>query len=351
MYISVAGITGRLTEIDVQDDDSVEHLKAQLERELNVAAAHQQLFWLGQRIERGETTMSDLNIEVGAMFQLVVEGCEPFELRVQPEQAPTASRRGPRPPTEPVLLQPQQQTPLPELPSGGLTSLAALPPPLQQPPGSGNDNASVMGGARGGLDEGLLPQPAGRHCCSHSQSSCRNRKLLLVVVAVAIVAAVTTIVVVTVTIHEIGHDSCSRDGHPDCGSHGSCQVHGTGHTCECEDGYIGQHCAGAFKITGAGDFTGLYTKSSYECNGKPVYRMETNAQRILFKPDGFNLWMIANGNPDDKICGGLGVIASGVDCGDSPDDPGCAGRWQSVYGCPAGQAWCAKPAIAVVATN
>jgi hypothetical protein len=71
MRICVAGVTGRATELDVQDDDSVQDLKAQLEKQLGVSPAHQRLFCQGLLMGRGKT-MSDFNIEVGAQLQLVV---------------------------------------------------------------------------------------------------------------------------------------------------------------------------------------------------------------------------------------------------------------------------------------
>eukprot|EP01047_Picozoa_sp_COSAG01_P113935 COSAG01_NODE_42626_length_438_cov_0.710914_1_plen_78_part_10 len=71
MRICVTEVTGKATELDVQDDDSVEHLKAQLERLLGVAAPHQRLFFRGHLMGRGKT-MSDFNIETGAPLQLMV---------------------------------------------------------------------------------------------------------------------------------------------------------------------------------------------------------------------------------------------------------------------------------------
>jgi hypothetical protein len=144
------------------------------------------------------------------------------------------------------------------------------------------------------------------------------------------------------------------DSNPDCG-HGSCVANGGEHTCACETGYIGEHCAGAFTVSGSINphYNGLYNKTADVCHGKPIY---SSGDVDMFKVANGSWWMIDYGW-SAKSCHSNGYVDS-VDgsCPESPDGIGCVGKWlesvanaSTVCGDSHDASWCPNSNFTVVA--
>eukprot|EP01049_Picozoa_sp_SAG25_P004280 SAG25_NODE_266_length_10666_cov_14.508943_11_plen_871_part_00 len=158
------------------------------------------------------------------------------------------------------------------------------------------------------------------------------------------------------------HDPCAG---ADCtatkGEHktGACvrEADGLGHTCACESGYIGEHCADAFTVSGAtrSDLNGLYAKTAHTCHGQPVYQRGGSGGAVLFRPSDSSYWMVSDSEQLD--CEASGFLSSSAgSCTASPDGAGCAGQWHqnTDYGdCHKSDSnrWCPNPAITVVAAS
>jgi|EP01047_Picozoa_sp_COSAG01_P005657 hypothetical protein len=134
---------------------------------------------------------------------------------------------------------------------------------------------------------------------------------------------------------------------------------GLNHTCGCESGYIGEHCAGAFTISGAtrGELNGLYSRTNHTCHGKPVYQKGGSDGYVLFQPSEYLVWMVGS---SERATGceyeATGYLSSqDGSCAASPDGAGCAGKWtqNTDYGdCHARDFhWCTNPNITVVAVS
>eukprot|EP01047_Picozoa_sp_COSAG01_P000977 COSAG01_NODE_20_length_38868_cov_34.606071_5_plen_188_part_00 len=145
------------------------------------------------------------------------------------------------------------------------------------------------------------------------------------------------------------HDSCILDGQNPpyccgCGAHSTgCKLDadGLGHICTCESGYIGEHCADAFTISGAtdSDLNGLYTKTAHTCSGTPVYQKGWSDGYVLYSPD----WLYWEVSTSDHAisCKWDNSILSKVNCGGAPD--GSCRNWRE-HGR-------TNPAITVVAVS
>eukprot|EP01047_Picozoa_sp_COSAG01_P045365 COSAG01_NODE_4173_length_5269_cov_7.276015_3_plen_654_part_00 len=167
-------------------------------------------------------------------------------------------------------------------------------------------------------------------------------------------------------------DACQYPVLVSCGAHGDCQDG----TCHCKQHWTGFRCqtkectkeGDCFKLSGATnppnptlpggyDLNGLYTKTSHNCNGKPVWQ-KTGADGYVLLHQATGSWLVA---PSDRAttCGNSGYLSSHrvsvtggefVGPGDCPESPdkGCAGEWSE---------WTPRvgfvdnPSIAVVAVH
>ena len=126
---------------------------------------------------------------------------------------------------------------------------------------------------------------------------------------------------------------------------------GGSHTCTCESGYIGEHCAPAFTISGAITYNGVYSQTAHVCNGKPVYQKGGEDGYVLFQPSGLSYWEVSLSERRlDCMAAGYLMSYHG-DCPASPDGASCAGKWYENTGdCDRGSVWCPNPKITVVAS-
>ena len=142
-----------------------------------------------------------------------------------------------------------------------------------------------------------------------------------------------------------------------------CSVGWQGESCDsCESGYIGEHCAAAFALSGAsGNFSNL-TNGRYErlawpehqCNHAPVYQRggAGGGGAVLYWA---SVWWVG---PPTRL-GDCEFDRSGAylnsHCSANPDGEGCVGHWaeRAVPGCaaPNSDGYCDAPAVAVAAAG
>ena len=148
------------------------------------------------------------------------------------------------------------------------------------------------------------------------------------------------------------HSTCSRnsdDGYT-CTCDAGYQFLG-GRCDHCKAGFLGDHCAVAFALSGANytSYNGVYTETDRVCNGKPVFQQGGGDGFTLFWPTGQANWLASTGDATTCEPGGNGIyISSTSDCPVSPDGTGCAGRWLEKD---FNSTWCPNPSIAIVATE
>lgn len=151
-----------------------------------------------------------------------------------------------------------------------------------------------------------------------------------------------------------------------CGFHGRCSSDGSAHTCHCApgwasdrcdtcaDGFVGEHCAGAFVVSGLTEektepFNGIYNRTELKCSEMPVYlhqfEMGTYTLRYLYRYTGGSVvgpWQIATATSLKTLSctpsmsrvvfrsSRRGNVLNSTACPASPDAPGCKNSWQQL---------------------
>ena len=94
---------------------------------------------------------------------------------------------------------------------------------------------------------------------------------------------------------------------------------------------------------------GLYNKTAYVCQDKPVYQKGGSDGYVLYQPSGESYWMAGNSDhaTDCNSGGLLDSSGNGGVCPDSPAGAGCAGKWYEVND---RHNWVPNPSFAVVAS-
>eukprot|EP01043_Picozoa_sp_COSAG02_P015655 COSAG02_NODE_672_length_18655_cov_7.874003_7_plen_875_part_00 len=118
----------------------------------------------------------------------------------------------------------------------------------------------------------------------------------------------------------------------------SCPVGWSGKNCDvCEQGYLGQHCAVAFRVTGANGTSGSskingeYVRTARICGGKPVYEQPGLDGVVLSKLGSWAGWWISTSADCLMMDDGRQYVYSypngGGHCSASPDGSDCVGKW------------------------